>query len=150
LTAIFRLLDRDCHALDPERRKEKRPMRYANPEERKAVGDRIDPAIALVWFCYVIDPYEIDEHYPQRAYPEDFVGRVEYAADPLERVAVKFRDVPEEKRKALRARLPEDDVHSRSSRDAEAAFLGRVSEDEDACGALCRRLIEHRRARGWA
>jgi hypothetical protein len=61
-------------------------------EARKAAGARIDPETAEVWFNYarILDPYNggLDV-------PEDAVGRQWFAADPDERIAVHFSDLPE-------------------------------------------------------
>jgi hypothetical protein len=75
--------------------------RYAAPQERTAVGARIDPATAEVWFLYgqVLDPYGDGEIDPEsEAY---CVGRVWFACDPSEQVAVSFDDLPDATRDAL-------------------------------------------------
>ena len=68
-------------------------MRYAQPHERTAVGERIEPATAEVWFNYaqVLDPYGELELPPEA----DCVGREWFAADPVERIAVHFYDLPD-------------------------------------------------------
>lgn len=73
--------------------------RYARPEERRAVGARVDPSTAEVWFVYgeVIDPYCEFELSPE----EQCIGREWFAADPVERVAVHFYDLPAATRDAL-------------------------------------------------
>lgn len=73
--------------------------RFAKPEERTAVGARIDPATADVWFEYgpVLDPYWEHELSPE----EECFGRPWFAADPVERVAVHFCDLPAATRDAL-------------------------------------------------
>jgi hypothetical protein len=67
--------------------------RYAEPAERTAVGARIDPATAEVWFVYgqVLDPYG-DGGVP---YEYECVGRMFFAADPVEEIAVSFYDLPQ-------------------------------------------------------
>ena len=62
-------------------------------EERKAAGSRIDPATAEVWFEYaqVVDPYGDERELPAELY---CVGRMWFAADPSERIAVSFYDLP--------------------------------------------------------
>jgi hypothetical protein len=75
-------------------------LRFAEPADRAAAGARIDPATAQVWFQYVqiLDPYgELDLE------PEcHCIGRVFFAADPVERIAVSFYELPEEIAAALR------------------------------------------------
>lgn len=74
-------------------------MRYAQRDKRAAVGARIDPATAEVWFDYaqVLDPYGVLELAPEL----DCVGREWFAADPVERIAVHFKDLPLATRDAL-------------------------------------------------
>jgi len=72
---------------------------YAKSVERKAAGARTDPATATVWFEYgqVLDPYGDFELSPE----EHCVGREWFAADPEERIAVHFHDLPTATRDAL-------------------------------------------------
>jgi hypothetical protein len=69
-------------------------------EERVAAGARIDPATADVWFEYgqVLDPYGELELSPQ----EECVGRMWFARDPVERIAVSFYDLSDAICEALR------------------------------------------------
>jgi hypothetical protein len=73
--------------------------RYAEPAERAAVGARIHPATAEVWFEYgeVLDPYDELDLEPE----EHCVGRQWFAADPAEQIAVHFYDLPLATRDAL-------------------------------------------------
>lgn len=74
--------------------------RYAQPEEREEVCRRIDPATAQVFFVYaqIVDPYGDDSDLPEEM---QGVGRVYFAVDPNEGVAVALYDLPEETREAL-------------------------------------------------
>src|SRR5262245_35172944 len=76
--------------------------RYAEPDERKAVGERIDPGTAGVFFRYadILDPYD-DDPDPER---ETNVGRMWFAFDPVEGVAVWTYDLPSAALAALRRR----------------------------------------------
>jgi hypothetical protein len=76
-------------------------IRYAEPSERAAIGVRIDPATAAVWFISAImfDPY-LDLDLPDDE-ARDGLGREWFAADPDERVAVHFYDLDPSKREAL-------------------------------------------------
>ena len=76
--------------------------RYASPEERSDVGSRIDPDTAWVFFTYaeVLDPYG-DGEVPEEA---SCVGRMFFAVDPVEGVAVEWSDLPETTREALEGR----------------------------------------------
>ena len=74
--------------------------RFARPEERGEVGQRISPATADVFFVYAKtpDPYGDDPDLP-----EEFqqIGREYFAVDPVEGVAVALYDLPEGTRQAL-------------------------------------------------
>src|SRR5688500_2453743 len=73
--------------------------RYARPDERFAVGLRIDPENANVFFLYgqASDAYgELDRLPEERCW-----GRRFFAVDPDDGVAVSFRDLPAETRDAL-------------------------------------------------
>lgn len=73
--------------------------RTAERGERVTIGARIDPATADVWFEY---RQELDPYGESELSPEEFcVGRQFFAADPVERVAVHFYDLPAETRDAL-------------------------------------------------
>jgi hypothetical protein len=74
--------------------------RLARREERKAVGRRIDPATANVFFEYgqVVDPYGDDPDLPEEWW---CVGRMFFAVDPAEGIAVWFGDLPDQTREAL-------------------------------------------------
>src|SRR5262245_10894055 len=77
------------------------PYRYAEPHERKAVGERIDVATADVrkeW-GWIMDPY--GDLGPAE---EDNYGGLYFAADPMERVWVCFYDLPMATVNALWAR----------------------------------------------
>jgi hypothetical protein len=67
---------------------------------RKAAGERIDPDTAEVFFIYaqVLDPYGDDLNLPEECY---CVGREWFAADPIERLPVAFRDLPHSTEKRL-------------------------------------------------
>ena len=76
-------------------------IRYAEPSERAAVGARIDPETAHVWFIYanIPDPYfDLDLSDEEL---RNGLGRAWFAADPEERVAVHFRDLSASQRAAL-------------------------------------------------
>ena len=86
-------------AADNLARSQEMTKRVARSEERKAVGSRVNPDTAEVFFVYaeVLDPYgdlqlEDDEH---------CVGREYFAVDPDEGVAVSFDDLPADTREAL-------------------------------------------------
>jgi hypothetical protein len=74
--------------------------RFAQPAEREQVGRRIDPATAHVFFVYaqIADPYG---EYHDLSEEEYCVGRVFFAVDPTEGIAVALYDLPEETRQAL-------------------------------------------------
>jgi hypothetical protein len=61
---------------------------------------RIDPVTAIVWFEYaqVLDPYGDEPDLPDEAF---CVGREWFAADPDERFAVHFSDLPQATRDQL-------------------------------------------------
>jgi hypothetical protein len=68
-------------------------------KERLAAGARIDPATAEVWFEY---GQELDAYRELHLTPEEHcVGRQFFAADPVERFAVHFSDLPAATRDAL-------------------------------------------------
>jgi hypothetical protein len=72
-------------------------MSYAERmAERKAAGRRIDPATALAWMdtVQIADPY--GELGIKLGDEDDCVGRVGFAADPVERIAVCRYDLPME------------------------------------------------------
>jgi hypothetical protein len=77
----------------------RRVQRYARPNERKETGLRLDPATAEVFFLYgeTLDPYG------EEGVPAEYscVGRVYFAFDPADGVAVWFGDLPEKTRDAL-------------------------------------------------
>jgi hypothetical protein len=80
-------------------RRSRQMPRYAEPAERTAVGARIDPATAEVWFDYAstLDPYcELDLEPELRD-----VGRQWFTRDPIEQIAVSFYDLPPATREAL-------------------------------------------------
>ena len=87
------------------------PLKPGSPEEEhfreemQAVGRRIDPASAEVFFIYadVSDPYGVYDHNdPAWLEYGGCVGRVFFAVDPAsDALAVSFRDLPEETRRAL-------------------------------------------------
>jgi hypothetical protein len=74
-------------------------LRCALPGEREEVARRINPETANVFFIYgeVLDPYG-DGGLPEEA---SCVGRMFFAADPGDGVAVSFYDLPEVTREAL-------------------------------------------------
>lgn len=90
--------------------------RYAQPDERKAVGERIDPETAEVWFdcAYILDPYGDFELEPE----EQCTGRVFFARDPVEQVAVSFYELPEATVEALEGKRRE------ANREGWAQLLG--------------------------
>jgi hypothetical protein len=74
-------------------------FRMAEPAERAAAGGRINPETARVWFLYALtlSPYgdeEVDPGFSQ-------MGREWFAADPFERIAVHFHDLPQATQDAL-------------------------------------------------
>ena len=73
---------------------------YAAPEEREAVGLRINPETAHVFYviAQTLDPYGDDPQLPDELRQ---TGREFFAVDPEERVAVHFHDLPEATREAL-------------------------------------------------
>ena len=83
--------------------------RLAEPAERAAAAERIDPATAEVWFMYgsVLDPYGYPEE--EADWLEDNVARCWFAADPVERIAVSFYDLPGATLHALEAKRLEAD-----------------------------------------
>jgi hypothetical protein len=74
-------------------------------------GTRIDPATANVWFEYgqMVDPYG-DAGLMPHDYEYSCIGRVWFAADPNERVAVEWGDLPIETADALEAKRREADA----------------------------------------
>lgn len=76
--------------------------RFADSDERRDVGLRIDPSTAEVFFIYgeVGNPYGDHEVDPA----ESCWGPQFFAFDPRERVAVHFWDLPEETERLLEAK----------------------------------------------
>lgn len=74
--------------------------RFAQPGERKTVGERIDPESAFVFFIYTqtFDPYRDLDPFPEEL---DCIGREYFAVDPIERIAVLLSDLPEQTQKQL-------------------------------------------------
>ena len=110
---VFRLSDEEIAsaeqaALDLLADAQEHSLRFALPDERERVGRRINPETAHIFFryAYVIDPYGDDPDLP-----EEFrcTGRVFFAADPEEGVAVSFEDLPEPTLEALRDKRDEAD-----------------------------------------
>jgi hypothetical protein len=101
---------RGLEAAEGKRTMETPPDAYrqAEPAERAAVAERIDPATAEVWFMYgsVLDPYGCPE---EADWLEDNVARCWFAADPVEGIAVSFYDLPEATLHALEAKRQEAD-----------------------------------------
>jgi hypothetical protein len=95
-------------------------QRYARPEERKRVGLRINPTTATVFFDYaqIIDPYGDDPELPEEC---QCVGRVFFAVDPDDRIAVCFYDLPETTRAAL------DEKRAAADRDGWRLILGALT-----------------------
>ena len=81
--------------------------RMAVPEERRAIGARINPETAEVWFAYgeTLDPYGDDD------LPDELqqTGREWFTCDPVERVSVHFSDLPVATREALAGKRAEED-----------------------------------------
>src|SRR5262249_22725173 len=75
-------------------------IRFARPDERVDVGRRIDPATAHVFLvnAQTLDPYGDDPDLPEEM---EQIGRVYFAVDPNEGVAVAFYDLPDGTREAL-------------------------------------------------
>ena len=75
--------------------------RYAEPDERRDVGLRIDPETAVVFSYYapVLDPYHDGVELAAHA---RVIGRQFFAVDPIEGVAVSFMDLPDATIRALR------------------------------------------------
>jgi hypothetical protein len=72
---------------------ERRFERYARPNERKHVGERINPATAIVFVVYAqtLDPYGDDPHLPEELRQ---MGCEYFVFDPGELIAVSFNDLP--------------------------------------------------------
>ena len=94
------LTQQDIEQLKALARKQVRSIRarvdrFASPEERCKVGRRLDPSTAEVFFIYaqVVDPYGDCDDLPAEAH---CVGREWFAVDPVERIAVHARDIPDE------------------------------------------------------
>jgi hypothetical protein len=70
---------------------------------RRAAGKRIDPDTAEVFFLYnqILDPYGDDPDLPPEC---QCVGRVFFARDPVERIAVCFYDLTEDIQDRLEAK----------------------------------------------
>jgi hypothetical protein len=76
----------------------------ARPGERQRAGRRIDPAAAAVFFVWAqtMDPYGDDLDLPEQLQQ---VGRVYFAVDPSEGIAVWFGELPIETQAALEGKL---------------------------------------------
>jgi hypothetical protein len=83
---------------------------------RIAAGKRINPETADVWFEYgqILDPYGDGGSMPSDS--EHYcVGRVWFAADPRERLAVEWGDLPNATKKALEEKRREADAEAGGS-----------------------------------
>jgi hypothetical protein len=88
-------------ALDHRAAIQERALRYALPDERDDVGRRVNPETAHVFFryAYVVDPYGDHPDLPEELC---CVGRMFFAVDPKEGIAVSFDDLPKATLNALR------------------------------------------------
>jgi hypothetical protein len=82
--------------------------RFASPHERHDVGRHLNPSTAWVFFIYgeVLDPYGDLDLQPE----ESCIGRLWFAVDPVERIAISFYDLPEAKRSLLGPKWREADT----------------------------------------
>jgi hypothetical protein len=87
-------------AIDDYARKAEQFARLARPEEREAIGVRLDPATAHVFFLYsqTLDPYGDDPDLPEEMQQ---IGREYFACDPVDGIAVHFSDLPARTQRSL-------------------------------------------------
>jgi hypothetical protein len=92
---------------------------------RTEAGKRINPETAEVWFEYAndFDPYREDPEIEQVS-----VGRVFFAADPEERIAVEWSELPEETQAAL------DEKYRAADREGWERLISAIQAADEAAG----------------